>query len=114
VSQCCGCGVCFVLYQCNNPKTKEPKLDAAMRIIPEWKDRDAEIRRLWDRVYSVDQASSVSSSNSNTHSTRMPCKCVLCWNIENFTISQILDILPFLGFLLIFCVILKTHQYPIP
>ncbi|VDN02463.1 unnamed protein product [Thelazia callipaeda] len=31
---------------CNNPQTKEPKLDSAMRIIPEWKDYDAEIKTL--------------------------------------------------------------------
>jgi len=53
--------------QCNNPKTKEPKLDAAMRIIPEWKDRDAEIRRLWDNVYSQ-ESSSASSTTSSTSS----------------------------------------------
>lgn len=33
---------------CNNPQTKEPKLDSAMRIIPEWKDYDAEIKALFD------------------------------------------------------------------
>ncbi|EFO25210.1 UDP-glucose:Glycoprotein Glucosyltransferase containing protein [Loa loa] len=33
---------------CNNPQTKEPKLDSAMRIIPEWKDYDAEIKVLLD------------------------------------------------------------------
>jgi UDP-glucose:glycoprotein glucosyltransferase len=31
-------------FQCNNPQTKEPKLDAAQRIVPEWKDYDSEIR----------------------------------------------------------------------
>ena len=52
--------------QCNNPKTKEPKLDAAMRIIPEWNDRDAEIRRLWDSVYtSIDTSSSSTSSSGS-------------------------------------------------
>ena len=37
--------------QCNNPKTKEPKLNAAMRIVPEWNGMDSEIKHLWDRVY---------------------------------------------------------------
>lgn len=32
--------------QCNNPQTKEPKLNSAMRIVPEWKDYDAEIKAL--------------------------------------------------------------------
>lgn len=31
---------------CNNPLTKEAKLTAAMRIVSEWKDYDAEIKRL--------------------------------------------------------------------
>ncbi|KAK0404333.1 hypothetical protein QR680_017401 [Steinernema hermaphroditum] len=31
---------------CNNPLTKEPKLDAAVRIVGEWKDYDEEIRNL--------------------------------------------------------------------
>ena len=68
------CNECCVLEQCNNPKTKEPKLDAAMRIVPEWKDRDAEIRRLWDRVYSQHQQP---SSDSSTDSTKTPRKCGL-------------------------------------
>lgn len=36
---------------CNNPLTKEPKLQAAMRIVPEWKDYDYEIKVLWDKIY---------------------------------------------------------------
>ncbi|KFO37832.1 UDP-glucose:glycoprotein glucosyltransferase 2 [Fukomys damarensis] len=35
---------------CNNPKTKEPKLEAAARIIPEWVEYDAEIRQLLDHL----------------------------------------------------------------
>ncbi|XP_029460576.1 UDP-glucose:glycoprotein glucosyltransferase 2 isoform X2 [Rhinatrema bivittatum] len=31
---------------CNNPRTKEPKLQAAMRIVPEWTEYDNEIRQL--------------------------------------------------------------------
>uniref|UniRef100_A0A3Q2Z169 UDP-glucose ceramide glucosyltransferase-like 1 n=1 Tax=Hippocampus comes TaxID=109280 RepID=A0A3Q2Z169_HIPCM len=31
---------------CNNPKTKEPKLSAAARIVPEWVDYDNEIKQL--------------------------------------------------------------------
>ncbi|XP_023565444.1 UDP-glucose:glycoprotein glucosyltransferase 1 isoform X2 [Octodon degus] len=31
---------------CNNPMTKEPKLDAAVRIVPEWQDYDQEIKQL--------------------------------------------------------------------
>uniref|UniRef100_A0A3B3SHB9 UDP-glucose ceramide glucosyltransferase-like 1 n=1 Tax=Paramormyrops kingsleyae TaxID=1676925 RepID=A0A3B3SHB9_9TELE len=34
---------------CNNPKTKEPKLAAAMRIVPEWEEYDREIKELLKR-----------------------------------------------------------------
>ncbi|ESN93236.1 hypothetical protein HELRODRAFT_115758 [Helobdella robusta] len=43
---------------CNNPKTKEPKLEAAMRIVDEWKSYDDEIKRLWDSVYSQNETDS--------------------------------------------------------
>ena len=33
--------------QCNNPLTKEPKLQSAMRIVPEWTAYDDEIKALW-------------------------------------------------------------------
>uniref|UniRef100_A0A7N6AGI9 UDP-glucose ceramide glucosyltransferase-like 1 n=1 Tax=Anabas testudineus TaxID=64144 RepID=A0A7N6AGI9_ANATE len=38
---------------CNNPMTKEPKLQAAVRIVSEWTDYDQEIKRLqtrWDEA----------------------------------------------------------------
>uniref|UniRef100_A0A0R3WDU1 UDP-glucose:glycoprotein glucosyltransferase n=1 Tax=Taenia asiatica TaxID=60517 RepID=A0A0R3WDU1_TAEAS len=38
---------------CNNPMTKEPKLSAAMRIIPEWNDYDHEISALQHRFAEV-------------------------------------------------------------
>ncbi|XP_060089594.1 UDP-glucose:glycoprotein glucosyltransferase 2 isoform X2 [Heteronotia binoei] len=34
---------------CNNPKTKEPKLEAALRIVPEWAEYDSEIQQLINR-----------------------------------------------------------------
>lgn len=36
--------------QCNNPMTKEPKLQAAVRIVAEWTDYDQEIKRLQTQV----------------------------------------------------------------
>ncbi|MED6251213.1 hypothetical protein ATANTOWER_025443 [Ataeniobius toweri] len=36
--------------QCNNPKTKEPKLMAAARIVPEWVEYDKEIKKLLRQV----------------------------------------------------------------
>ena len=38
------------LFQCNNPLTKEAKLSAAMRILPEWKEYDEEIKKLQKRI----------------------------------------------------------------
>uniref|UniRef100_A0A8C6X339 UDP-glucose ceramide glucosyltransferase-like 1 n=1 Tax=Naja naja TaxID=35670 RepID=A0A8C6X339_NAJNA len=35
---------------CNNPKTKEPKLEAAIRIVPEWTDYDSEIQKLINHI----------------------------------------------------------------
>ncbi|XP_075963255.1 UDP-glucose:glycoprotein glucosyltransferase 1 isoform X3 [Anarhichas minor] len=35
---------------CNNPKTKEPKLTAAARIVPEWVEYDNEIKQLLGQV----------------------------------------------------------------
>uniref|UniRef100_A0A3Q3XP66 UDP-glucose ceramide glucosyltransferase-like 1 n=1 Tax=Mola mola TaxID=94237 RepID=A0A3Q3XP66_MOLML len=36
---------------CNNPKTKEPKLTAAARIVPEWVEYDNEVKQLLRRNY---------------------------------------------------------------
>lgn len=38
--------VCLRYLQCNNPKTKEPKLSAAVRIVPEWVEYDNKIKQL--------------------------------------------------------------------
>uniref|UniRef100_A0A2K6LNW1 UDP-glucose ceramide glucosyltransferase-like 1 n=1 Tax=Rhinopithecus bieti TaxID=61621 RepID=A0A2K6LNW1_RHIBE len=43
---------------CNNPKTKEPKLKAAARIVPEWVEYDAEIRQLLDHLENKKQDTS--------------------------------------------------------
>lgn len=37
---------------CNNPQTKEPKLEQAVRIVPEWKDYDNEIKNLMQKWHS--------------------------------------------------------------
>ncbi len=39
----------FKIFQCNNPETKEPKLESAMRIIHEWKGSDQEVKDLMDK-----------------------------------------------------------------
>lgn len=38
---------------CNNPMTKEPKLDRARRQVPEWTQYDSEIASLAERVGSA-------------------------------------------------------------
>uniref|UniRef100_A0A915PNT4 UDP-glucose:glycoprotein glucosyltransferase n=1 Tax=Setaria digitata TaxID=48799 RepID=A0A915PNT4_9BILA len=52
------------LFQCNNPQTKEPKLDSAIRIIPEWKNYDNEIKTLLDQRSS---AKLVGNSRESEH-----------------------------------------------
>ncbi|XP_077988302.1 UDP-glucose:glycoprotein glucosyltransferase 1-like isoform X2 [Glandiceps talaboti] len=50
---------------CNNPLTKEPKLTAAMRIVPEWTDYDNEIKAFQDRL-----SNNTSKSSKKTHQTK--------------------------------------------
>ena len=40
----------ILIFQCNNPMTKEAKLQAAMRILPEWVGYDEEIKALQQRI----------------------------------------------------------------
>jgi len=103
-----------VLEQCNNPKTKEPKLDAAMRIVPEWKDRDAEIRRLWDKVYSQQQQP---SSDSSTDPTKTPRKCGFfdCSSVTffcNFTVHNVRFLL--FSRIILHCFRKKTRKEVLP
>lgn len=56
----------YIKFQCNNPKTKEPKLEAAMRIVPEWKDYDNEIKSLWDRIYNTKSSESISGETGKS------------------------------------------------
>ncbi|XP_056145798.1 UDP-glucose:glycoprotein glucosyltransferase 2 [Lampris incognitus] len=43
---------------CNNPKTKEPKLTAAARIVPEWVEYDNKIKQFLSRVHEQGDATS--------------------------------------------------------
>lgn len=54
----------FFLLQCNNPKTKEPKLTAAARIVPEWVEYDNEIKQLLRRVQEQEDAATQKPSTS--------------------------------------------------
>ena len=50
---------------CNNPETKESKLDMARRIIPEWTKYDNELRAFVDKWGAQRQA----SNNNNQQAT---------------------------------------------
>ncbi|XP_028929420.1 UDP-glucose:glycoprotein glucosyltransferase 2 isoform X3 [Ornithorhynchus anatinus] len=47
---------------CNNPQTKEPKLEAAARIVPEWSEYDTELRQLIQRTEEGKKSSSKPTS----------------------------------------------------
>lgn len=52
----------FFLLQCNNPKTKEPKLTAAARIVPEWVEYDNEIKQLLRQGQGQDAAATAAAT----------------------------------------------------
>ncbi|XP_068089370.1 UDP-glucose:glycoprotein glucosyltransferase 1 [Hyperolius riggenbachi] len=61
---------------CNNPMTKEPKLEAAVRIVPEWQDYDQEIKRLHSRFLedtgvSVDQPADTRQPDASGHTSHV-------------------------------------------
>uniref|UniRef100_A0A8C1QQR7 UDP-glucose ceramide glucosyltransferase-like 1 n=1 Tax=Cyprinus carpio TaxID=7962 RepID=A0A8C1QQR7_CYPCA len=61
---------------CNNPKTKEPKLSAAVRIVPEWSKYDNEIKQFLTRVKEQKEEITEGRSSSSTHKNR-PQKVML-------------------------------------
>ncbi|XP_044293779.1 UDP-glucose:glycoprotein glucosyltransferase 2 isoform X3 [Varanus komodoensis] len=52
---------------CNNPKTKEPKLEAAIRIVPEWTEYDSEIQKLINRIRKKRKNAGRSHKNGSEH-----------------------------------------------
>ena len=57
---------------CNNPLTKESKLDAARRIVGEWSDYDDEMQRLAEEIKngkSTDGNGSSAASSTTTTTT---------------------------------------------
>ncbi|XP_039296318.1 UDP-glucose:glycoprotein glucosyltransferase [Nilaparvata lugens] len=52
---------------CNNPLTKEAKLTAAMRIVDEWKDYDAEIKALQLKLGATEEHEEEDHSDQQTH-----------------------------------------------
>ncbi|XP_057737491.1 UDP-glucose:glycoprotein glucosyltransferase [Arachis stenosperma] len=54
---------------CNNPMTKEPKLQGARRIVSEWPDLDLEARKFTARILGEDQETVQSPNQSNDMSS---------------------------------------------
>lgn len=50
---------------CNNPQTKEAKLTAAQRIVPEWKGYDEEIKQLMTKIEDEEEHLATSRKHSN-------------------------------------------------
>uniref|UniRef100_A0A8C0J2V3 UDP-glucose ceramide glucosyltransferase-like 1 n=1 Tax=Chelonoidis abingdonii TaxID=106734 RepID=A0A8C0J2V3_CHEAB len=48
---------------CNNPMTKEPKLQAAVRIVPEWQDYDQEIKQLYSRFQKEKESGTLTTTD---------------------------------------------------
>eukprot|EP01117_Protostelium_nocturnum_P013438 TRINITY_DN5014_c0_g1_i1.p1 TRINITY_DN5014_c0_g1~~TRINITY_DN5014_c0_g1_i1.p1 ORF type:complete len:846 (+),score=307.48 TRINITY_DN5014_c0_g1_i1:135-2672(+) len=48
---------------CNNPLTKTPKLEAAVKIIPEWTDLDNEVKRVEREAASADKSTTNTNAN---------------------------------------------------
>ncbi|XP_075896251.1 UDP-glucose:glycoprotein glucosyltransferase 2 isoform X2 [Nelusetta ayraudi] len=57
---------------CNNPKTKEPKLTAAARIVPEWVEYDSEIKELLRRRQREHAAETPGGTPSSSSSSPPP------------------------------------------
>ena len=60
-----------VWFQCNNPLTKEPKLTAAQRIVPEWTTYDNEIKAVWDKIYK--KTNKKKDTESSSTEGKHPC-----------------------------------------
>nr|XP_014343631.1 PREDICTED: UDP-glucose:glycoprotein glucosyltransferase 1 [Latimeria chalumnae] len=52
---------------CNNPMTKEPKLEAAVRIVPEWQDYDQEVKQLYSQFLKEKLEGTADINNEGDH-----------------------------------------------
>ncbi|XP_019359258.1 PREDICTED: UDP-glucose:glycoprotein glucosyltransferase 1 isoform X2 [Gavialis gangeticus] len=55
---------------CNNPMTKEPKLQAAMRIVSEWQDYDLEIKQLYSRFQEEKEIGTIKTIGETKHQSK--------------------------------------------
>ncbi|MBZ3889855.1 UDP-glucose:glycoprotein glucosyltransferase 1 [Sciurus carolinensis] len=59
---------------CNNPMTKEPKLEAAVRIVPEWQDYDQEIKQLQIRFQKEKEMGTLYKGKTEKQSQEGKCR----------------------------------------
>lgn len=52
----------------------EPKLTAAQRIVPEWKDYDAEIKNLLNRVQDQEHDDAIDAASTESSQQKIPTK----------------------------------------
>uniref|UniRef100_A0A7M4FWC6 UDP-glucose ceramide glucosyltransferase-like 1 n=1 Tax=Crocodylus porosus TaxID=8502 RepID=A0A7M4FWC6_CROPO len=55
---------------CNNPMTKEPKLQAAMRIVSEWQDYDLEIKQLYSHFQEEKEIGTIKTIGETKHQSK--------------------------------------------
>ncbi|XP_065412152.1 UDP-glucose:glycoprotein glucosyltransferase 1 isoform X2 [Chrysemys picta bellii] len=55
---------------CNNPMTKEPKLQAAVRIVPEWQDYDQEVKQLYSRFQKEKESGTLTTTDGMKQQNR--------------------------------------------
>ncbi|XP_075794463.1 UDP-glucose:glycoprotein glucosyltransferase 1 isoform X2 [Pelodiscus sinensis] len=55
---------------CNNPMTKEPKLQAAVRIVPEWQDYDQEIKQLYSHFQKEKESGTIATTDGMKQQNR--------------------------------------------
>lgn len=60
--------------------TKEPKLEAAVRIVPEWQDYDQEVKQLYSRF----QHEKATGALSKTNETEQPSQEGSWFSLHNF------------------------------
>uniref|UniRef100_A0A4W6FY48 UDP-glucose ceramide glucosyltransferase-like 1 n=1 Tax=Lates calcarifer TaxID=8187 RepID=A0A4W6FY48_LATCA len=73
---------------CNNPKTKEPKLMAAARIVPEWVEYDKEIKQLLRQVQEQGDAAKENRLRLSTKKVNKEKHYSLCLQFLPISIRQ--------------------------
>uniref|UniRef100_A0A8C1PJZ5 UDP-glucose ceramide glucosyltransferase-like 1 n=1 Tax=Cyprinus carpio TaxID=7962 RepID=A0A8C1PJZ5_CYPCA len=66
---------------CNNPQTKEPKLQAAVRIVAEWSDYDQEIKRIYNNFLEEKERGTTDSYQQTDRKHPGTCNIILQHNL---------------------------------